>query len=111
VNLVQECSFTATLKHPLPIGAGPIGTRIYHEVADGKVSGDRLRGTVLGGGEWALVGPDGFLRIDVRPQFATVRVGQHYVLHRRGSRPSGARRRMSRLAAGVVFAHRTRRCS
>ena len=36
MKLVQECSFTAMLKPPLPIGAGPIGTRMYYEVAAGR---------------------------------------------------------------------------
>ena len=71
MNLVEECSYTAKLKPPLPIGAGPIGTRMYYEVASGEIRGDRLRGTLLGGGEWALIGPDGFLRADVRLQFLT----------------------------------------
>jgi len=35
------------------------------------VAGDRLRGGLVGGGEWALIGPDGFLRIDVRLQVET----------------------------------------
>ena len=30
-----------------------------------------MRGKVLGGGEWALIGPDGFLRVDVRLQIET----------------------------------------
>src|ERR1041385_1495215 len=71
MNLVQEFTFTATLKPPLPIGPGPIGTRMYYEETGGKMSGDRLHGMLLGGGEWALVGPDGFLRIDVRLQAQT----------------------------------------
>lgn len=71
MELVQECTFYATLKPPLPVGAGPIGTRMYYEVSGGEVSGERLRGTVVGGGEWALIGPDGFLRVDVRVQIAT----------------------------------------
>jgi hypothetical protein len=71
MDLVQEFTFNAMLKPPLPIGRGPIGMRMYYEVAGGEVVGDRLRGTVLGGGEWALVGPDGFLRIDVRLQVET----------------------------------------
>jgi hypothetical protein len=71
MKLVQECSFTVALKPPLPIGPGPIGTRAYYEVVGGEVTGDRLRGKVLGGGEWALIGPDGFLRIDVRLQVET----------------------------------------
>jgi hypothetical protein len=71
MNLVQEFTFNATLKPPLMIGPGPIGTRMYYEVVGGEVVGDRLRGTLLGGGEWALIGPDGFLRVDVRLQVET----------------------------------------
>lgn len=71
MNLVQECTFTATLDPPVPIGPGPIGMRMYYEVTGGEMIGDRLRGTVLGGGEWALIGPDGFLRVDVRAQIKT----------------------------------------
>ena len=71
MQLIQECSFTATLKAPLPIGAGPTGTRMYYDVTGGEVVGERLRGRVLGGGEWALIGPDAFLRIDVRLQVET----------------------------------------
>lgn len=71
MKLVQECTFSATLKPPLPVGAGPIGTRMVYEVAGGEVVGERLRGRVLGGGEWALIGPDGFLRVDVRLQVET----------------------------------------
>lgn len=71
MNLVQEFTFTAMLRPPLPIGPGPIGTRMYYDVTGGEMIGDRLRGRLLGGGEWALVGPDGFLRIDVRLQVET----------------------------------------
>ena len=71
MQLVQEFTLTAMLKPPLPIGPGPIGTRMYYEVAGGDIIGDRLRGKLLGGGEWALIGPDGFLRIDVRLQVET----------------------------------------
>ena len=71
MNLVQECSFTAGLRQPLPIGAGPIGTRMYYDVSGGELTGDRLNGKILGGGEWALIGPDGFLRVDVRLQIET----------------------------------------
>jgi hypothetical protein len=34
-------------------------------------SPESLRGKVVGGGEWALIGPDGFLRVDVRLQIET----------------------------------------
>ena len=71
MNLVQEFTLTAALKPPLPIGDGPIGTRVYYEAAGGEIVGDRIRGKLLGGGEWALIGPDGFLRLDVRFQVET----------------------------------------
>jgi len=71
MKLVQECTFSATLKPPVPVGAGPIGMRMVYEVSGGEVVGERLRGRVLGGGEWALIAPDGFLRVDVRVQMET----------------------------------------
>ena len=71
MKFVEEFTFSAQLKPPVPIGAGPIGTRMYYEVAGGQVIGERLRGKILGGGEWALIGPDGFLRVDVRLQVET----------------------------------------
>lgn len=71
MNLVQEFTIRAALKQPLPVGSGPIGTRMYYEVGDGEIIGERIRGKVLGGGEWALIGPDGFLRPDVRLQVET----------------------------------------
>lgn len=71
MNLVHECTFSASLKPPLPIGTGPIGTRMYYEVIDGEITGDRLSGRLLSGGEWALIGPDGYLRVDVRLQAET----------------------------------------
>lgn len=71
MNLVHECSFKASLRESLPIGTGPVGTRIYYDVTGGEFAGDRLNGKILGGGEWALMGPDGFLRLDVRMQIET----------------------------------------
>lgn len=82
MKLVQEFTLSATLKPPLPIGPGPIGTRMYYEVTGGELSGERLRGSVLGGGEWALIGPDGFLRIDVRLQLRTHDGAHLYVQYR-----------------------------
>ena len=71
MDLVHEFTIRATLKPPLPIGAGPVGTRMYYELTGGEVVGNRLNGAVLGGGEWALIGPDGYLRVDVRAQIET----------------------------------------
>jgi hypothetical protein len=71
MNLVHEFTFSATLEPPLPIGPGPIGTRLYYNVTGGEIVGDRLRGKLLGGGEWAVIRPDGFLNVDVRLQAET----------------------------------------
>lgn len=70
--LVAECEMRAGLKPPVAIGPGPFGTRMYFEVTGGEVTGDRIAGTVLtGGGDWALIGPDGVARLDVRAQVQT----------------------------------------
>jgi hypothetical protein len=44
---------------------------MYYELNGGEVDGKRLSGAVRGGGEWALIGPDGYLRVDVRAQIET----------------------------------------
>ena len=44
------------MKPPVLIGAGPVGTRVYYDVLDGKVIGERLRGKILGGGPACEVG-------------------------------------------------------
>ena len=42
------------------------------EVTGGKVEGERINGRVgSGGGDWILVGPDGWGRLDVRLQIHT----------------------------------------
>ena len=71
MELIEECVMKAVLKPPLAIGAGPIGTRMYYEVSEGEVTGERLRGKVVSGGEWALISADGFVRADVRVQLET----------------------------------------
>jgi hypothetical protein len=72
MQLEYELTYTATLKDPLTIGAGPYGTRVVYEVTGGRFDGKRLKGKVLtGGADWLLVGPDGWGRLDVRAQFLT----------------------------------------
>ena len=72
MNLEFAFTLFGSLKPPVEIGAGPFGTRRYFEVSGGKVEGERLNGKVLtGGGDWLLVGPDGFARLDVRAQMIT----------------------------------------
>lgn len=71
MKLIQEFTFNATLAPPMPVGAVPIGTRMVYQVTGGTVTGERLSGKVISGGEWALIGPDGFLRPDVRVEVET----------------------------------------
>ena len=71
MELEHVFDYTALLKAPLPIG-GPYGERIFYEVRGGRVEGPRLSGELVGGGgDWALVGPDGWARLDVRGQIRT----------------------------------------
>lgn len=72
MELALEFMFEAQLGEPLIPGAGPYGTRMVVPLASGTVKGERITGTVTGtGGDWALVGPDGWARVDVRGQILT----------------------------------------
>jgi hypothetical protein len=71
LDLVHEFDFRAMLERPVEIGPGPFGTRRYLGVAEGSVEGERINGTLLGGGDWMLLGPDGWARLEVRFQVHT----------------------------------------
>jgi len=72
MNLEYEFTYHATLKEPVDVGPGPYGNRLVFEVTGGKAEGERVKGKLLtGGGDWLLVGPDGWGRLDVRGQFLT----------------------------------------
>ncbi len=72
MELVLEFTFEAQLGEPLVPGAGPYGTRMVIPLTSGTVSGERINGTLAGSGaDWALVGPDGWARVDVRGQILT----------------------------------------
>ncbi|MFI5781307.1 DUF3237 domain-containing protein [Nocardia sp. NPDC051570] len=70
---------TANLKPPIMIGPGPYGVRMFIEILDGVLEGapdvpevEAFTGKVLpGGGDWVLIGADGWARLDVRVQFQT----------------------------------------
>jgi len=67
MELIHEFTFTAVLAPAVPVGPGPLGMRRIREVTGGTVVGERIRGVVGGGGgDWVLVGPDGWGRLDVR---------------------------------------------
>ncbi len=71
MNLIHEFTLSATLEDPLPVGEVPTGTRIFFGVKEGQIEGERINAKLLGGGEWALLGPDGYIRLDVRLQAQT----------------------------------------
>lgn len=55
------------------VGPGPFGTRQLFDVRGGEFTGPRLVGKVLpSGGDWALMGADGVVRLDVRIMLETV---------------------------------------
>lgn len=72
MHLVHEFTYQAHVDQPLVAGPGPFGTRLIFVVTGGWVRGERLTGTLVGGGgDWLLVGPDGWGRLDVRGQVQT----------------------------------------
>lgn len=51
---------------------GPFGHRFLLDIVGGDVAGERLNGTIAsGGGDWLLLGRDGWGRLDVRFAIAT----------------------------------------
>ncbi|WP_428390625.1 DUF3237 domain-containing protein [Lichenicoccus sp.] len=71
-NLIHEFTYRAACEGPREAGCGPFGRRQFYKMTDGVVEGARLRGGLAGsGGDWMLVGDDGFLRMDVRIQIET----------------------------------------
>jgi hypothetical protein len=72
IGLEHVFDYEAQLKSPVDVGDTAQGRRIFYEVREGRLSGPRLSGAILsGGGDWALIGPDGWTRIDVRGQCRT----------------------------------------
>ncbi len=71
MELEHVFTIRGTLDVPLDVGAAPLGHRVYYGITGGRVEGARVAGDVLGGGEWAVLGPDGYLRVDVRLQVRT----------------------------------------
>jgi len=79
MQLRPLASVTVNLKPPVMVGPGPFGVRVFIEVCDGVIESDAeaiglrpFTGKVLpGGGDWALLGADGWCRLDVRTLFET----------------------------------------
>ena len=67
-----ECTFEIGTGRAYFVGTGGYGNRVVASVGGGTVTGDRIRGTVVGpGADWVLLGGDGYGRVDVRLQIAT----------------------------------------
>lgn len=72
MDLEFEFAYDAKLAPALIPGPGPYGTRMIMPVVDGRARGDRINGNLVGGGgDWLVVGPDGWGRLDVRGQIQT----------------------------------------
>jgi hypothetical protein len=91
IELEHVFDYRALLKPPVAIGKGPFGNRVFYEVRTGELSGPALSGEVLsGGGDWALIGDDGWARLDVRGQARTDDGALLYISYRGLLEPSPA---------------------
>jgi hypothetical protein len=70
-KLVEEFAYHADLTVQ-EVGPGPMGTRLIGTIHRGQAEGARINGVFAGaGGDWLVVGSDGFGRIDVRGTIET----------------------------------------
>jgi uncharacterized protein DUF3237 len=71
-QFVEEFRFYADVDVVM-VGPGPFGQRAVATITGGELSGERLKGSLVGAGaDWGLLGSDGFLRVDVRTTLRTV---------------------------------------
>ncbi len=97
MHLEHLFDWTAEFKTPTDVGAGPLGQRIVADIMGGSFKGPHLSGKVLpSGADWALVGPDGNLRLDVRIVLETDDGAFIYVAYR-------ARMTMNNKLRAVLF--------
>lgn len=73
VGLEKVMIYRFKMKGPLASTVGsPLGERQYWEMSEGILSGDGINARIaLPGGDWMLVGTDGYWRPDVRVQLVT----------------------------------------
>ena len=90
---------------PHAIGENPHGNRQIVHVTGGSFEGPRLKGKILpGGGDWALVRPDGVAELDVRETWQTEDGALLYVT-KRGYLTSNVPGLATRWAAGEQIPH------
>jgi hypothetical protein len=91
IGVEHVFDYHALLKATVAIGPAQYGTRMFHEVRGGTIRGPRLDGEILsGGGDWALIGTDGWTRLDVRGQCRTSDGALLYLSYRGLIEPSSA---------------------
>lgn len=91
VALEHVFDYAARLAPPVVVGRTSGGTRIYYEAVGGRVSGGSVNADILsGGGDWALVGDDGWVQVDVRGQCRTDDGAVLYLTYRGVIEPSDA---------------------
>ena len=72
MELVHEFTLHASLGTSFQMGGGPFGARFVAAVEGGWVKGDRITGQMIGpGADWAVIGSDGYVHVDVRAQVRT----------------------------------------
>jgi hypothetical protein len=72
MELALEFTLECSTGQPFLSPGGPYGTRVIVPATEGRVKGERISGTFVGsGGDWLLIGPDGWARVDVRVQLQT----------------------------------------
>jgi Protein of unknown function (DUF3237) len=73
LDLVHEFDYHIDLEPtPAACGVGPYGTRFVFSATGGTFEGERFRGTIAPGTvDWALIGLDNVVRLDVRATFLT----------------------------------------
>ena len=71
-SLEHVCDIEAKLSPPHELGREPAGTRRIIPIVGGKITGDRLSGTILNvGADWQLVTSDGVAHLEARYAFQT----------------------------------------
>lgn len=79
-SLPVEHLFTmrALLAAPVIVPGGPHGTRVLITVTGGSVTGDRVAGELIAGGDWVTMRENGVGRLDVR---LTIRTDDDAVIY------------------------------
>jgi hypothetical protein len=71
MNIRPLMKLSVVVVGPQQVGPTPHGARTIAPIGGGTFEGDRLRGTVLGGGDWLLLRSDGVLELDLRVTLRT----------------------------------------